>query len=48
MYSLEEKRGLTKLINDILKEDEDLKGVLPINEDDDSIFTKVGNGIIFW
>lgn len=43
---VEERIAFTKLINDILKNDEDVKGVIPINPESDDLFHSMEDGII--
>ena len=43
---VEEKIVFVKLINEILKKDESLKGVIPINPDEDDIFHAMEDGIV--
>lgn len=45
-YSDAEKVGFVDYINNWLKDDEDVKRMLPINKDSDDIFTVVGDGIL--
>lgn len=45
-YSLEEVATFGKLINEILKDDEDLKDRLPMNTNDDTLFHAFDNGIL--
>lgn len=45
-YSVEEKVSFAKMINLILKDDEDCKDRLPMNVDDDSLFHVFDNGIL--
>lgn len=43
---IEERIGFTKVINDVLKDDESLAGRLPINPENDDIFSSMEDGII--
>ena len=45
-YNVNEKECYTKIINHILDEDEELKGVIPINPGTNEIFRKLKNGVI--
>ena len=45
-YSVEEKITFAKMINEILKNDEDCKSRLPMNADDDSLFHVFDDGIL--
>jgi hypothetical protein len=45
-YSIEEKITFGKMINLILKDDEDCKDRLPLNTEDDSLFHVFDNGIL--
>lgn len=45
-YSIEERTTFAKLINHLCGEDEDLKEVMPINTEDDSLFHSFANGIL--
>ena len=45
-YLVEEKVGFTKVINDILREDHDVKDVIPMNPESDDLFHCMGDGII--
>lgn len=45
-YLVEERICFAKLINDILKNDEDVKDVIPINPEGDDIFHAMEDGII--
>lgn len=45
-YSDEEKVAFVDWINHVLGKDADLKGKVPINETDDSLFKAVGDGIL--
>lgn len=45
----EEQIAFTRYINDVLKDDDDLKDVIPISEEDpDAILNAVKNGILLW
>lgn len=41
-----EREAFTKHVNEVLKEDKDIKARLPINEKE--IFEAVGDGVILW
>lgn len=43
---IEERICFTKLINEILKKDEDIKDVLPINAEADDVFHALEDGIV--
>ena len=45
-YSIEEKITFGKMINILLKDDEDSKDRLPVNTEDDSLFHVFDNGIL--
>ena len=45
-YAIEEKVTFAKMINNILKDDEDCKDRLPMNADDDSLFHVFDNGVL--
>lgn len=45
-YSLEERSTFAKIINLILKDDEDCKDRLPMNPEDESLFHSFDNGIL--
>ncbi len=45
-YLTEERISFTKVINDILKKDEDLKEIIPINPDTEDVFHSMEDGII--
>jgi hypothetical protein len=45
-YLIEERIGFTKVINDVLKDDESLAGMIPINPENDDIFSSMEDGII--
>lgn len=45
-YLVEERLCFTKLINEILKNDEDVAGLVPINTEDDDVFSALEDGII--
>ena len=40
-YLIEERIGFTKVINDVLKDDESLAGMIPINPENDDIFSSM-------
>ena len=42
----EERICFTKLINEVLKHDEDVKGMVPINPDNEDLFSALEDGII--
>lgn len=43
---VEERICFAKLINDILKNDEDVRGVIPLNPENDDVFHALEDGII--
>jgi hypothetical protein len=43
---VEEKIGFTKVINDILKDDETLKDVIPMNPESDDLFHCMEDGTV--
>lgn len=43
----EEKKNLVRILNEKLKNDPDAAQILPINPDDDSLFAKTKDGILF-
>ena len=45
-YSLEERSTFAKIINLILKDDEDCQDRIPINTEDDSLFHVFDNGLL--
>lgn len=45
-YSHEERRSFVDYINYILRDDPDLKGVIPIDKESDQIFKEVRNGLL--
>lgn len=45
-YLIEEKIGFTKVINEILKGDESVKDIIPMNPESDDIFHLMEDGII--
>ena len=45
-YSIEERTTFAKIINLILKDDEDCKDRIPMNTEDDSLFHVFDNGIM--
>jgi plastin-1 len=45
-YLSEERMVFCKLINQNLKDDEDVKGIIPINPDNEDVFTALEDGII--
>lgn len=45
-YSIEERTTYAKIINQVLKDDEDCKDRVPMNPDDDTIFHMFDNGIL--
>ena len=45
-YLIEERIGFTKVINDVLKDDESLAGMIPINPENDDIFSSMEDDII--
>ena len=45
-YLIEEKIGFTKVINEVLKGDEMLASVIPMNPETDDIFHCMEDGII--
>jgi hypothetical protein len=45
-YLVEEKIGFTKVINDILKDDELLRDRIPMNPESDDLFHTMEDGII--
>jgi hypothetical protein len=45
-YLVEERICFAKLINDILKDDEDVRGVVPINPENEDVFHALEDGII--
>ena len=47
-FTEEEKFAFVDWINYLLVDDADLKDILPMNEEDDSLFEGVGNGILLW
>ena len=47
-FTEEEKYAFVDWINYLLVDDQDLKEILPMNEEDNSLFDGVGNGILLW
>ena len=47
-HSQEELKGIVDHINTRLKDDPDLKNVLPVNPENDDIFDAIGDGIVLW
>lgn len=45
-YLVEEKIVFVKLINELLKKDERLAGVIPINPENDDIFHAMEDGLV--
>jgi len=45
-YLVEERICFAKLINDILKDDEESKGIVPINPENEDVFYALEDGII--
>jgi hypothetical protein len=45
-YLVEERICFAKLINDILKSDEDVASIIPINPENDDIFHSLEDGLI--
>ena len=45
-YSLEERTTYAKMVNEILKKDEDCKERIPMNSEDDTLFHVFDNGIL--
>lgn len=45
-FSTEERAGFADYINSVLSSDPDLKGILPINPDNDDLFNACKNGIL--
>lgn len=47
-YSDDENNAFTNVINEILKADEDLADIMPINPDSTDLFHHCENGILLW
>lgn len=47
-FTEEEKYAFCDWINYLLVDDADLKALLPMNEEDDSLFSAVETGIMLW
>lgn len=47
-HSKEEIRGIVEYINERLKNDFDLKSILPLNPDSNDIFTVINDGVLLW
>ena len=47
-FTEEEKYAFVDWINYLLVDDVDLKEILPMNEEDNSLFEGVENGILLW
>jgi hypothetical protein len=45
-YSLEERRSFAEYINQLLKDDPDLRDVLPLNPNSDDLFTICSQGLL--
>lgn len=45
-YSIEERSSFSRLINELLKDDEDCKERIPMNTEDDTLFHVFDNGIL--
>ncbi len=45
-YSLEERRSFAEYINQLLKDDPDLRDVLPLNPNSDDLFTVCSQGLL--
>ena len=47
-FSNEEKKSFADIISYSLKSDPDMADILPIDPENDGLFTAVGNGILLW
>lgn len=47
-FSHEERRAFSEHINELLKDDHDLKGVLPLNPNSDELFDVASQGLLLW
>ncbi len=47
-YTEEEKAAIVDHINMVLKDDPQLDNLLPIDPEDDEIFSKVEDGVLLW
>eukprot|EP01125_Pyxidicula_operculata_P009116 TRINITY_DN301_c0_g1_i1.p1 TRINITY_DN301_c0_g1~~TRINITY_DN301_c0_g1_i1.p1 ORF type:complete len:781 (-),score=266.22 TRINITY_DN301_c0_g1_i1:73-2415(-) len=45
-YSLAEKKAFSNFINEVLRNDPDLTGVIPINPDNEDLFKVMSNGVL--
>jgi plastin-1 len=45
-YTTDERRSFAEHINRTLKEDQDLRTILPLNPESDALFTAVGDGVL--
>lgn len=47
-FSAEEVSGIVEYINELLRDDKDLKNILPVDPNSDDIFDAVKDGILTW
>lgn len=47
-YSLEERRAFAEYLNQLLADDPDLRGSLPLNPNSDDLFRVASQGLLLW